>query len=64
MGLDKGTLKTGADADITIVDLNMEVVIDAALFASKGKNTPFDKWRLMGMPVITIVGGVPYAAPK
>jgi dihydroorotase len=60
MGLDKGTLRAGAAADITIVDLNREVIVKAALFESMGKNTPFDKWLLKGMPVITVVGGIVY----
>src|SRR5208282_5351461 len=64
MGLDKGTLRAGADADITIVDLNREVIIDAASFISLGKNTPFDKWSIKGMPVITIVGGIVYESSK
>src|SRR5271157_354432 len=42
MGLDKGTLREGADADITIVDLNKEIQIEPSAFASLGKNTPFD----------------------
>ncbi len=62
MGLGKGTLREGADADITVVDLNRETRVEAASFESLGKNTPFDKWVLKGMPVITIVGGVVYEA--
>ncbi|MBF0506066.1 MAG: dihydroorotase [Nitrospirae bacterium] len=58
MGLGKGTLREGSDADITIADLNKETRVEAASFASLGKNTPFDKWILKGMPVITIVGGI------
>ncbi len=57
MGLDKVGLREGSDADITIVDLNKEIQIEGAGFASLGKNTPFDKWTLKGMPVITIVKG-------
>ncbi|MBF0559239.1 MAG: dihydroorotase [Nitrospirae bacterium] len=57
MGLDKGTLRAGADADIAIVDINRKSTVNAASFASMGQNTPFDGWTLKGMPVITIVGG-------
>lgn len=55
--MDKGTLKVGADADITIVDLNKEWVVDSSSFKSKGRNTPFEGWRMKGRVVKTIVGG-------
>ncbi|HXX81913.1 MAG TPA: dihydroorotase [Thermodesulfovibrionales bacterium] len=57
LGLDKGSLKPGADADITILDLNKEYGVDPGKFVSKGKNTPFEGWMLKGMPVITICKG-------
>jgi len=57
LGLAKGTLKVGADADITIVDLNKEWVVDSSSFKSKGRNTPFEGWRMKGRVVKTIVGG-------
>lgn len=57
LGIDKGTLKPGADADITILDLNKEFRVDSGGFVSKGKNTPFEGWDLKGMPVITICKG-------
>ncbi len=57
LGLDKGTLKIGADADITIIDINKRITVDVACFRSKGKNSPFNKWEVQGIPVYTIVGG-------
>jgi dihydroorotase len=57
LGIDKGTLKPGADADITILDLNREFRVDSGVFFSKGKNTPFEGWVLKGMPVITLCKG-------
>jgi len=57
LGIDKGTLKPGADADITILDLNKEFRVDPGEFVSKGKNTPFEGWVLKGIPVITICKG-------
>ncbi len=60
IGIDKGTLRPGSDADVTIIDYKKEVTIDADAFASMGKNTPFDDWRIKGMPVITVVRGTVY----
>lgn len=55
--LDKGTLKEGADADVTIIDPNLEWTIDVEQFASKSRNCPFDGRRVKGRAVMTIVGG-------
>lgn len=57
LGLDKGRLKVGGDADITIIDLNREWVVDPNQFKSKGRNTPFEGWKMKGKVVKTIVGG-------
>jgi len=53
----KGTLQEGADGDVTIIDPNMEWVIDPEQFASKSRNTPFGGWRVRGRAVATVVGG-------
>ncbi|MCX6565079.1 MAG: dihydroorotase [Candidatus Aminicenantes bacterium] len=53
----KGRLSSGADADLTLLDLERAVTVDATRFASLGRNTPFDGWILRGAPVMTIVGG-------
>lgn len=60
LGINAGTLKVGAYADITIVDINREFKVQSQKFLSKGKNTPFDGWTLKGMPVITICKGKVY----
>lgn len=52
-----GVLRKGCVADISIIDPNSEFSVDSRLFKSKGKNTPFQGWRLGGMPWMTIVGG-------
>jgi len=60
MGINKGTLKNGADADVVIVDTNKEFKVESEKFVSKGKNTPFEGWVLKGMAVITICKGKIY----
>lgn len=57
LGINKGSLKVGADADVVIVDVNKEFKVEPGKFVSKGKNTPFDGWVLKGMPVMTICKG-------
>lgn len=57
LGIDKGTLDVGADADITIIDPNVSKVVNPDEFYSKGKNTPFKGQTLKGWPWMTIVGG-------
>ena len=53
----KGTLAAGADADVTIIDLNKEFKVETSKFLSKGKNTPFEGWVLKGAPLVTISKG-------
>lgn len=60
VGIDKGTLREGGDADIVIVNLEEQYVVNPAEFASKGKNTPFEGYKLKGRPVATVAGGRVY----
>ncbi|MBA4016047.1 MAG: dihydroorotase [Pirellula sp.] len=57
LGVDKGTLKPGADADVTIIDPNLEWTCDPQQFRSKSKNSPFAGWEFTGRAVMTLVGG-------
>lgn len=57
LNIPKGTLKIGADADITVIDCNKAWKVDRNTFLSKGKNTPFHGWTLIGKAILTIVGG-------
>jgi dihydroorotase len=53
----KGRIAPGADADLTVLDLDRETTVDKNRFESKGRNTPFDGWTLRGGVAMTIVGG-------
>jgi dihydroorotase (multifunctional complex type) len=52
-----GSLEEGYNADITVVDMHRRSRIDASTFHSKAKYSPFDHWRVKGMPVRTFVNG-------
>ena len=57
IGVKKGTLQVGADADVSIFDPAMEWIVDKTQFQSKSQNTPFHFWKMRGKPVYTIVEG-------
>lgn len=57
MRLNKGTLSTGADADITVIDPDRKYIIDKNKFYSKSRNTPFHGWSVKGSIEMVFVGG-------
>jgi dihydroorotase len=57
LGLNKGTLSDGADADITLIDLDRQWKYDVGKSASKSRNSPFNGWDLHGKAMMTIVDG-------
>ena len=64
LGINRGTLRPGAVADITLIDPKLSWRVDVASFRSKSVNSPFDGWTLQGRAVTTIVGGrVKYRLP-
>ena len=53
----KGYIKEGFDADLTIADMKKEVTIKNEMIASKCGWTPFNNYKVKGFPVGTIVNG-------
>ncbi len=53
----KGYIKENYDADLTIIDMNKEVVIKDNWIESKCGWTPFNNYKVKGFPVATIVNG-------
>ncbi|MGC9102399.1 MAG: dihydroorotase [Desulfurella sp.] len=56
-GLDAGTLSEGSFANIVLLDVNKQWVVDTNEFKSKGKNTPFNNKTLVGSVEQTIYKG-------
>lgn len=57
MGLNTGTLRPGAPADLTVLDLEAASFVEPGRFYSKAKHSPFAGWKVCGLPVLTMVGG-------
>ena len=57
IGIDRGSLAEGMAADITVIDPDAQYIIDVNEFASLGKNTPFNGYKVRGKVLKTIVAG-------
>jgi dihydroorotase len=57
LGLPKGTLQVGADADVTLIDVHTEYSVDRREFRSRSRNSPFHGWTFRGRAVMTICAG-------
>ncbi|WP_337174146.1 dihydroorotase [Paludisphaera sp.] len=53
----KGTLRPGADADVTVIDPGLDWTVEAAKLRGKSKNTPYDGWKVRGRAHTVIVEG-------
>lgn len=57
LGLDAGRLAVGSPADLVVIDLQEQYRLQASDLHSRGQNTPFLGRKLIGRPVLTLVGG-------
>ena len=53
----KGAVQVGADADLALVDLDREMVLDDAALQSRSKISPWHGRRVKGLPIHTLVRG-------
>jgi dihydroorotase len=58
LNINRGTLKPGAVADVTVIDPAVEWTIDPSQFQSKSRNTPFRGRKVRGRAQLVLVGGV------
>lgn len=64
LGIDRGTLKPGAIADVTILDPKAEWTLDPEQSKSKSRNTPFAGWKMRGRVETVFVGGNCFRVPS
>jgi dihydroorotase len=57
LGIPRGTLQVGAEADITVIDPDVTWTVDPSQFRSKSANTPFAGCPMQGRAVHVFVGG-------
>ena len=53
----KGTIQPGADADLVLIDMKREWTIKSEKLHSKAGWTPYEEWRVRGVPYLTMVRG-------
>lgn len=53
----KGEISPGKDADIILIDLNKEMIVNTDNFYTKGKYSPFEGMKLKGQPILTLLRG-------
>ncbi len=55
--LERGTLAVGSWADLTVLDCERAAEVKNSEFVSRSRNTPYNGWKLVGGPAMTIVRG-------
>lgn len=58
LGIDRGTLRVGKIADVTLIDPTERWTIVPERFRSKSRNCPFAGWEVRGRVVQVLVGGI------
>jgi dihydroorotase len=54
--LDLRAVEHPESVDMVILDTSERWTVDASSFHSRGRNTPFDGWKLTGRPIATVIG--------
>jgi dihydroorotase len=57
LGIERGTIQTGAVADVTVIDPRAEWTINPENFKSKSRNCPYAGWKVRGRAQTVIVSG-------
>jgi dihydroorotase len=57
LGIDRGTLRSGAIADVTVIHPAVEWTIDPGQFQSKSRNSPFAGWKVHGRTHAVVLAG-------
>ena len=57
LGIEKGNLEVGKDADLCIVDINKPWIVKKENLKSKSKNTPIEGRKLQGQVIKTFIKG-------
>lgn len=57
LGIDRGSLQIGIDADLCVVDINKPWVVNKDELLSKSKNTPIEDRKLQGQIIKTFIKG-------
>ena len=58
LGINKGSLKIGNEADLCVLDINKPWVVNKTELKSKSKNTPVENRKLQGQVLKTFVKGI------
>ncbi len=57
LGIERGTLRPGADADVTVIDPDVTWTVNPEHFHSKSRNTPFAGWKVRGRAHAVVLDG-------